>query len=164
MGRPTNTTPVPPAQIPVQGYTRWHNGREEVVGPYVRQAPPGSGAADPDPTLWHDPFPPVPNHAIEGGLSSQQTPTLADTLAQWTGTGSPLPAATFQLVGSKFDIPCQGYSSGCECGGTYGTSAMYRAFNRFVCLDCASKMFCLDDMTALQRTDYLSKFLINGGK
>lgn len=34
---------------------------------------------------------------------------------------------------------CDGFSGGCQLGGTFGTTGMYRIFGRNLCLHCAIK-------------------------
>ena len=54
----------------------------------------------------------------------------------------------------------QGFPSGCESGGTYGSSGMYFINGRKLCIDCASKYFGLSDDPPSERVKFLERFLI----
>lgn len=75
---------------------------------------------------------------------------------QWTGDGD---GSEFQIAASG-DLKCQGFSGGCQSGGTYGTAAMYRIFSRNVCRDCAVKMMGLENETGSEQSRILERYLI----
>src|SRR5205823_2767616 len=49
------------------------------------------------------------------------------------------PASSIIELAATGDIPCQGYSGGCQRGGDYGTAANYNTSGRFLCRQCAVK-------------------------
>jgi hypothetical protein len=55
---------------------------------------------------------------------------------------------------------CEGFSTGCQSGGTYGSSGMYNINGRVLCIDCAVKFFTLQDEPNSERTRFLERFLI----
>jgi hypothetical protein len=75
---------------------------------------------------------------------------------QWTGDGGD---ADVQIA-AVGDLPCQGFAGGCQSGGTYGTTAMYRIFGRNVCRDCAVKMMGLENESGAAQTKVLERYLI----
>jgi hypothetical protein len=75
---------------------------------------------------------------------------------QWTNDAG---GGDFQIAASG-DFKCQGFSGGCQSGGTYGTAAMYRIFGRNVCRDCAVKMMGLENETGAEQSRILERYLI----
>jgi hypothetical protein len=75
---------------------------------------------------------------------------------QWTGDGD----GGGVQVAAVGDLKCQGFSGGCQSGGTYGTGAMYRIFGRNVCRDCAVKMMGLENESGAAQTKALAPYLI----
>jgi hypothetical protein len=57
-------------------------------------------------------------------------------------------------------LRCDGFPSGCQSGGTYGTSAMYHIDGRNLCTDCAVKYFCLQDEPTAEKVRILNPFII----
>ncbi len=60
------------------------------------------------------------------------------------------------------DLECQGFAGGCQSGGSYGTSAMYRANGQNLCRSCAVKMLGLKDETGAEQSRILERYLILG--
>jgi hypothetical protein len=75
---------------------------------------------------------------------------------QWTSDGG---GDGFQIA-SAGDLKCQGFSGGCQSGGTFGTAAMYRIFGRNVCRDCAVKMMGLENEPGAEQSKILERYLI----
>jgi hypothetical protein len=57
-------------------------------------------------------------------------------------------------------LRCDGFASGCQSGGSYGTGGMYNINGRVLCIDCAIKFFGLQDDSASDRARTLGRFLI----
>jgi hypothetical protein len=57
-------------------------------------------------------------------------------------------------------LRCDGFSSGCQSGGSYGSSGMYNIEGRVLCMDCAIKFFNLQDDSPKERARTLEPFLI----
>lgn len=57
-------------------------------------------------------------------------------------------------------LHCDGFSSGCQSGGSYGTSGMYNIDGHVLCMDCAIKFFGLQDDSPKERVRTLAPFLI----
>jgi RHS repeat-associated protein len=62
------------------------------------------------------------------------------------------------------DIPCQGFSAGCQNGGSYGTTAMYCINGRNVCHDCAVKLLGIQGFPGGAQASHLRPFLLPGFK
>lgn len=73
---------------------------------------------------------------------------------EWTGSGG-----EFQIAGSG-NLKCDGFSAGCQSGGTFGTAAMYHIFGRNLCRDCAVKMMGLENLPGSEQTKTLERYLI----
>jgi hypothetical protein len=52
---------------------------------------------------------------------------------------------------------CDGYSGGCQMGGTYGTTGMFKISGMNLCRECAVKYFSLEDMTGAEQMRYLMR-------
>jgi len=57
-------------------------------------------------------------------------------------------------------LRCDGFSSGCQSGGSYGSSGMYNIDGHVLCMDCAIKFFSLQDDSPKERARTLGPFLI----
>jgi hypothetical protein len=57
-------------------------------------------------------------------------------------------------------LQCDGFPSGCQSGGSYGSSGMYNINGRVLCIDCAIKFFGLQDASQSERARTLNRFLI----
>jgi hypothetical protein len=96
---------------------------------------------------------------------------------QWTGessaSGSDIRASSSKReaahTGSQPKVPniqiaaglrCDGFSSGCQSGGTYGTTGRYNINGRVLCTDCAIKFFGLQDEPQSERDRVLRPFVI----
>lgn len=53
---------------------------------------------------------------------------------------------------------CDGFSGGCQSGGTYGTSAIVRISNKRLCLDCAVKLLGIEDLPSDLQLEILRQF------
>ncbi len=58
------------------------------------------------------------------------------------------------------EIPCEGFSSGCQSGGWPNRPAGYRVFNRNVCRDCAVKLYGIENESGPEQQRILSPYLI----
>jgi len=58
------------------------------------------------------------------------------------------------------DFRCEGFSGGCQTGGSYGTSAMYNVFGRNLCMDCAVKLLGIQNDPSSVKVLKLSPHLI----
>jgi hypothetical protein len=87
--------------------------------------------------------PRVPKHQPGGG--------------EWTGNSG----------GAEFDVaasgrtPCDGFSGGCQSGGSYGSSALYHILGRNLCTDCATKFLGLENETPAMKLQELGKYIID---
>ena len=52
---------------------------------------------------------------------------------------------------------CDGFSSGCQSGGTFGTTGMFKILGRNLCKDCAVKFFSIEDLSGAEQLDYLGR-------
>jgi hypothetical protein len=57
-------------------------------------------------------------------------------------------------------LQCDGFPSGCQSGGSFGSSGMYNINGRVLCIDCAIKFFGLQDASQSERASTLGRFLI----
>jgi hypothetical protein len=57
-------------------------------------------------------------------------------------------------------LQCDGFPSGCQSGGSYGSSGMYNINGRVLCIDCTIKFFGLQDSSQSERARTLGRFLI----
>jgi RHS repeat-associated protein len=60
------------------------------------------------------------------------------------------------------DLRCEGFSGGCQGGGSYGTTAMYCVSGRNVCRDCAIKLLNLQNDPSDEQIKVLRPFGIGG--
>jgi len=54
--------------------------------------------------------------------------------------GSARPDASGDRLAAAGDLKCDGFSAGCQSGGSYGTTATHNIEGRNVCTSCAVKM------------------------
>lgn len=52
---------------------------------------------------------------------------------------------------------CDGFSGGCQSGGTFGTTGMFKILGRNLCKDCAVKFFGIEDLSGAEQLDYLGR-------
>jgi RHS repeat-associated protein len=60
------------------------------------------------------------------------------------------------------DLKCQGFSAGCQNGGSYGGTAGFNIEGRNVCAGCAVKMLGVENEPAAVKTITLQPFEIRG--
>jgi RHS repeat-associated protein len=60
------------------------------------------------------------------------------------------------------DLLCEGFSGGCQSGGSYGTTAMYCVSGLNLCRDCAVKILGLGSDSSAEQTRVLRPFGIGG--
>jgi hypothetical protein len=88
-----------------------------------------------------------------------------------SASGNVTPARVLDDITRESDVPivqfassnyfrCDGFSSGCQNGGTFGTSGRYNIDGRMLCMDCAIKFFCLQDDTQRERERTLAPFIM----
>jgi hypothetical protein len=65
-------------------------------------------------------------------------------------------------VAADRGLPCDGFSGGCQSGGSYGTNAMYRIRGRNLCRNCAVKMLGIEDEPSNEQILTLDPFSIQG--
>jgi hypothetical protein len=72
----------------------------------------------------------------------------------------PVPVADAVLVGTRrLGARCDGFSAGCQNGGSFGTSAIvHLEAGRRLCWDCAIKWFGLENETEDQKWKTLTDF------
>lgn len=56
------------------------------------------------------------------------------------GDGLARPYTSGNQLAAAGDLKCDGFSAGCQSGGSYGTSAMYNIGGRNLCMSCAVKI------------------------
>jgi RHS repeat-associated protein len=78
------------------------------------------------------------------------------------GSSNQQSAATVIQLAAAGDLQCQGFSSGCQNGGSSGTTAMYGISGRNLCPDCAVKMLGIEDEPAAEKVIILRPFLLPG--
>lgn len=66
----------------------------------------------------------------------------------------------------EFDVAaggraCEGFSGGCQSGGSYGSSALYSVLGRNLCMDCAVKTLGLENEPAATKVRELDKHIID---
>lgn len=89
----------------------------------------------------------------EGGVASSGT---SEVLSDATPDNTWIPGA--QYAGG---LRCEGFSAGCQSGGSYGTTATYNVFNRNLCMDCAVKMLGIQNEPSNVKVLKLSPYLID---
>jgi hypothetical protein len=57
------------------------------------------------------------------------------------------------------DLKCGGFSSGCQSGGSQGTTGMYSVGGRTLCAACTEKMLGITDLPAKERPAIMEPFL-----
>jgi RHS repeat-associated protein len=62
------------------------------------------------------------------------------------------------------DLRCQGFSGGCQSGGSFGTTAMYGVSGRNLCAACAVKILGIENEPASEKVIILRPFLLPGRK
>ena len=65
-------------------------------------------------------------------------------------------------VAAAGDLKCQGYSAGCQNGGSYGSTAGFNIEGRNVCPSCAVKMLGVENEPAAVKAITLQPFEIRG--
>jgi hypothetical protein len=86
------------------------------------------------------------------------TSSAASNSAPAAPSGSFMPDSSGVLGrGLVQPVVCQGPT--CTQGGTYGTTGMYRVFDKNLCRDCAVKALRIDDLPAAEQTKILRPFL-----
>lgn len=78
----------------------------------------------------------VPGEAVR--LSGWQPAEAAPQRVQQGGNENIIPAAAG-------DLRCQGFAGGCESGGSFGTTGMYRVNRRRLCASCAVRALGIVD-------------------
>jgi Phage portal protein len=67
-----------------------------------------------------------------------------------------------QFVHLSQNLRCDGFSGGCQMGGSYGTNAMYHMGGLNLCRDCAVKYLGIQNDSSREQTGTLNPFLIQG--
>lgn len=52
---------------------------------------------------------------------------------------------------------CDGFSGGCQSGGTSGTSGMFRIYGKNLCWDCAVKVLAIEDLSGTEQLRYIGR-------
>ena len=65
-------------------------------------------------------------------------------------------------IAASGTLPCDGFSGGCQSGGTYGTNAMYHMSGLNLCRECAAKFAGVENELSREQTKTLSPFQIQG--
>ncbi len=79
---------------------------------------------------------------------------------QWTSDNEESPNEPHVRLAQN--LRCDGFSGGCQSGGSYGTSAMYQIRGKNLCRDCAVKILGIGNDTSREQTRVLSPFQIQG--
>ncbi|QDZ09628.1 hypothetical protein [Devosia ginsengisoli] len=59
---------------------------------------------------------------------------------------------------------CDGFSSGCQLGGSFGTTGMYRIFGKTLCRSCALKILGIENLPHIEQQETLGRFDSMGQK
>jgi hypothetical protein len=116
----------------------------------------------------YDPEEPrVPKHALGGGQWTQEGNLAVDAYqsARDRNDSSAGGSADDANQGSDLihvaaGLRCDGFPSGCQSGGSYGSSGMYNINGRVLCIDCAIKFFGLQGEPKSEITRTLDRFQI----
>jgi hypothetical protein len=106
----------------------------------------------------------LPGAAL-GGYSALPMPLPEDDYGVGGGLGySVVDGSTPDLtrIAAEGDIPCQGFSGGCQGGGTRKTTAMYSIGGRLVCHQCAVKLLGIGSEPGGDQVKILRPFLMGG--
>ena len=110
------------------------------TAPIENQSSGGNGAtlaaSDSTPTLT------AVGSPITVSLPAQSTsfipsPSTQEGVFQNNQSGTPIEGIQIAAAG---DLKCQGFSGGCQSGGSYGATAMYGVSGRVLCTDCTVKI------------------------
>ena len=52
---------------------------------------------------------------------------------------------------------CDGFSGGCQSGGTFGTTGIFKILGMNLCWDCAVKYFGIEDLSGAEQMKYLMR-------
>lgn len=55
-------------------------------------------------------------------------------------------------------LRCDGFSGGCQSGGTFGTTGMVKLFGKNFCMDCAVKALGIQNLPPSQQLEILRLF------
>jgi hypothetical protein len=94
---------------------------------------------------------PVQLASLETGTMTDATPPPTD------GQSKPGLHPNVQVASG---LTCDGFPSGCQNGGTYGTSGQFNINGRILCIDCAIKFFGLQGDSHSERERILGRFRI----
>jgi hypothetical protein len=78
---------------------------------------------------------------------------------QWATEEGTSGTSSIQVAGAG-DLRCEGFSAGCQSGGSYGTSAMYRIRGLNLCRNCAVKILGIENAPSNEQVDTLDPFSI----
>src|SRR5579862_409455 len=127
-------------------------GAKSITAPLVQKYSPDQPrvpAGNADGGQWTASGPiqvaPLGSDAPHGGPQSQSSDTPSTAAIRLAAAGG---------------LPCDGYSAGCQSGGTYGTTAMYRMNNLNLCTNCAVKYLGIENETPREQLRVLDPFLI----
>ena len=59
---------------------------------------------------------------------------------------------------------CDGFSGGCQSGGSYGTTGMYDIFGKHLCRSCALKILGIETLPHVEQQETLLRFDTKGQK
>jgi len=95
--------------------------------------------------------PRVPKHSEGGG--------------RWTSVGAAdgthwSEAPSVQIAAAGWPR-CEGFSAGCQSGGSYGTTAMFYIHGRALCMDCAVKILEIQNETGSEKVRILSPYYLD---
>ncbi|MGA8078704.1 MAG: hypothetical protein WB868_15135, partial [Xanthobacteraceae bacterium] len=106
--------------------------------------------------------PRVPAGNADGGQwASEGAGNSADEAGNSADGADRSDVPDIQLAASG-GLRCDGFSAGCQNGGSYGTTAMYNVFGRNLCMDCAVKVLGLENEPPSEKVLKLSPHLILG--
>lgn len=90
-------------------------------------------------------------HSGSGQASAQTVPANGQTIQPMSHLGTQLAAS---------GLKCDGFTAGCQNGGSWGTSAIYGIRGRNLCRACAVKMYGIEDEPAKEQTRILERYLL----
>ncbi|WP_043289336.1 RHS repeat-associated core domain-containing protein, partial [Paraburkholderia oxyphila] len=67
-------------------------------------------------------------------------------------------------VAAAGDLKCQGFSAGCQNGGSYGSTGAYKVNGLILCTSCAVKMLGVENESPAEKAITLELYINKGSK
>lgn len=121
----------------------------------------GSGSSDNDIAAQHEQI--VQNRPFAKTYDPEEprVPAGQPGPGRWTTDEGTAGTPGVQVAGAG-NLRCDGFSAGCQSGGSYGTSATYHISGRNLCTDCAVKFLGIQNESPRDKVLTLSPFTIYG--